>query len=127
VKLQFFLFTLPLAGAVTDLSVVGATSTQIVVSYTAPTNASCNVEASKRSDFAALALDVNLAYYPGSESDLRPGNVHKGRHRIVVIGKQGPAAIERASDGFSRSRALQADTNYHIRINCGGDTAIPGR
>lgn len=118
-----FLLTFPLAGAVTDLSLVGATSTQIVISYTAPTNAACTVEASRSSDFSTLALDVDPASYPGSDSDLRAGNIRYGRYRIVVIGKQGPAAIEQAKDGFHRSRALRADTGYFIRVNCAGDSA----
>lgn len=121
--LLFLLLSVPLCAAVENLQLLGATSTQIVVSYTSPSLAACTLEASKESDYTPLALDVDTLHYTGAASDSRAGNVSTGRHRIFVIGRQGPSAIEQSLDGYHRSRALQADTNYHIRVTCGGDTA----
>lgn len=110
-------------GAVTNLQVMGSTSTHIVISYTAPTTAPCTVEASRESDYTPLVEDVDTALYTGSNADTRVGSVSNGRHRIFVIGRQGPSAIEAAADGHRRSRALWADTQHYIRVTCGGDQA----
>lgn len=117
------LLALPLSAAVDNLQLVGATSTQLVVSYTAPSLSACTLEASRESDYTPLALDVDTSYYSGASSDSRSGNITQGRYRVFVIGKQGPSAIETASDGYTRSRALRAATEYYIRVICGGDTA----
>lgn len=117
------LSTLPAAAAVADLSVVGTTSTQIVLSYTAPSEAGCTVEASKLAGYTPLAADVDPVIYAGSNLDSRIGSISQGRERIFVIGRQGPAAIEAGTDGYRRSRSLQADTTYYIRVTCGADTA----
>ena len=117
------LLACPLFGAVSNLTVVGTTSTQVVISYTAPSTSVCTVEASKESDYSPLASDVDTAYYTGASSDSRTGNLTSGRYRVFVIGKRGPAAIEAALNGYFLSRALQADTDYFIRVTCGGDTA----
>lgn len=122
-KALLFLLTLPLSAAVSNLQVVATTSTQIVVSYTAPTTAACTVRVSKEADFDPLLLDVDTDYYSGANLDSRAGSISNGRHRIFVIGKQGPAAIEQGLDGYHHSRAAQADTEYYIEPNCGGDTA----
>ncbi len=120
---KFLLLAAPLAAAVDHLTAVGSTSVQIVFSYTAPSAAACTVEASKESDYSPLAPDVDPALFPGAALDSRSGNLSTGRHRVFVLGKQGPAAIETALNGYTLSRALQADTDYYIRVNCGGETA----
>lgn len=107
--------------AVSNLAHVGSTQTQIVIDYTAPTTAACSVEASKSSLYTPLAHDVNTSMYATSDQDSRAGSQSLGRWRRFVLGKQGPAAIEAASDGIYYSRALQVDTDYYIRVTCGGD------
>lgn len=115
---------LPLGAAVENLTVEGSTSTQLIASYVAPTNAACTVEVSESSTYTPLARDVDPAYFAGADSDLRTGNVSLGRFRRVVVGKQGFfGGVMLALDGHKHSRALRADADYFIRITCGGDTA----
>lgn len=121
-KLLLFLFAIQASAAVTNFQLVGATSTQLVVSYTAPTMSACTLEASTGSGYTPLARDVDTAYYTSASSDDRAGNLTLGRYRVFVIGKQGADAIETALDGYAHSRALQAATTYYLRVTCGGDT-----
>ncbi|MFN7939200.1 MAG: hypothetical protein U0R19_38100 [Bryobacteraceae bacterium] len=114
---------LPGIAAVADLSVAGSTSTQIIVTYTAPTEAACTVAVSKDAGYSPVVADVDAAIYAGSNLDSRPGALSQGRYRVVVLGRQGPTAIEAGGDGYHRSRSLQADTTYYIQVNCGADTA----
>ena len=122
-RFLLFLLSLPAFAAVDNLQLLGATSTQIVVSYTAPSASACTLEASPESDYTPLAIDVDTSYYSGASSDSRSGNITQGRYRVFVIGKQGPAAIEQSSDGYTRSRALRAATLYYLRVTCGADTS----
>lgn len=123
IRLILFLFASTAYSAVTDVNVQGTTSTQAIISYTAPTTAACTVEVSRAPGYTPLVEDVNGTFYPGADSDNRPGNIYQGRSRIVVIGNRGAAAIAEAADGHKRSRALRADTEHYFRITCGGDTA----
>lgn len=54
---------------VSNLDVIGSTSTQAVISYTAPSNADCSIEVSQSASFVPLAHDVNPVLFPGSNSD----------------------------------------------------------
>jgi len=123
---KFFLIAILMAslakGAVTNLRVLGVTSTQAIISYTAPNQSACTVELSKSSLYTPLEKDVDPSFYSGANSDARSGNISLGRYRLVVLGKQGDAAIEQALTGFNLSRALQADAYYYFRATCGADT-----
>ena len=116
-----------LFGAITNVTVQGTTSTQAIVSYTAPTASACTVEVSLESDYSPLVEDVDPVMYPGSDLDSRTGNISNGRSRIVIVGRRGMGselpAIVRAANGHRKSRALRAETKYYGRITCGGDTA----
>ena len=128
-RLLFLLATIPAFGAITNVTVQGTTSTQAIVTYTAPTASACTVEVSLESDYTPLVEDVDPVLFPGSDSDNRTGNLINGRSRIIVIGKRGDnavsgfKAITAAVDGHNRSRALRAATIYYGRITCGGDSA----
>jgi hypothetical protein len=105
--------------AITNVRVVGETSTQAVIAYDAPGVNPCAVEVSESPGFDPLVHDVNGSLFAGANLDNRPGNVSSGRQRTVVIGKR---IAEKASDGRYYSRALQANTIHYFRITCGSDT-----
>lgn len=113
--------------AITDVTVQFTTSTQGVVTYTAPTTAACSAELSLEADYSPVVEDVNTTLYPGSDQDSRTGNLTTGRSRVFVFGRHGMytgmPAIVRAANGHRMSRALRAATKYYGRITCGGDTA----
>lgn len=124
--LLFLLLAIPTYADITGLSVVTATSGQIVISYTAASTASCKVEVSKESDYTPLATDVDATLYTSQDRDTsRTSTLNYGRHRIVVLGRLGFAknleAVETALNGYNLSRALQADTQYYIRVSDCGD------
>lgn len=118
-----FWFSIVAQAAISNLQVLKTTATQGAISYQAPTMAACTVEVSKKADYSVLATDVDPALYASANSDSRTGSVVTGLNRIFVIGKQGEAAIETALNGYTLSRALQATTDYYVRVTCGGDTA----
>lgn len=122
-----FLFSLPAFGAVTNLTVVGATQTQILISFTATDPASATIEASVESDYMPLALDLDTTYYSGANAATRTGNLVNGRQVFAVIGKQGPNAVAAALDGVTRSRALRVDTTYYIRVTQGDSATVTAR
>jgi len=113
--------SLQLQGAITNLQQVGATSTSIIVSYTKYSpSVTCRVRASKLADFSTVVPDTDAALYAGSDADNRYGNVQVATQVTARIGWQGARAIEKASDGYTRSRALEAHSSYYVRVdNCG--------
>lgn len=110
--------------AITGLTVLGATSGQIVIAYTAYSRASCEVEASVSPTYSPLVTDLDPNEYPGQNVDLnRSTTTNYGLYRVVVIGRLGfhkdIHAIEQTAAGWNKSRALRANTGYYIRVrNC---------
>lgn len=112
----------PALCAITNLRQVGATSTSILISYTKYSSAAvCTIEASKAANFSPLAVDVDTSLFTGAASDTRYGNIAIGREVTARIGKHGAAAIEKALDGYTRSRALEVATTYYVRVSGCGD------
>jgi hypothetical protein len=118
----------PAFAAITNIQVSGTTPTQALISYDAPGGSACTIKVSESPAFSPLVHDVDESLFPGSSSDLRPGSLSSGPHRVAVIGKHGMAANGGASpflaaDGNRYSRALQANTLHYYQIQCGTDTA----
>ncbi len=96
-----------------SVEVVGTTSTQAVLRYTAPDSAACTLEVSEESDFTPLHADVDPAKYSGSNTD-GGGPLE----RKWVIGKRGRYFV--TDGGDVESRALRAAFPYFGRISCTG-------
>ena len=63
----------------------------------------------------AIVRDTDVTLFPGSDSDIRAGNLVNGTSRVIVIGKR---SSDTASDGKMYSRALQADSAYTAAVTC---------
>ena len=103
------------AAATIPIRVIGVTSTQAVFAYSAPDSNSCS--ASVVDGNSNPSHDTDTSLFPGADSDLRAGNLATGTSRTIVIGKR---TSDLASDGRMYSRALQADSQYQLRVNCAG-------
>lgn len=94
------------------------TPTQVVITYTAPTNDPCTIQEGQDSTFRTVDRDVDPALFPGSNEDKsRAGTVIDGLQRTIVIGFRGTAT---ASDGKIYSRALQNASTHYVKITCNG-------
>jgi hypothetical protein len=100
-----------------NVTLIGTTSTQAILQYTAPGAAACTIEASESASFVPLVRDVDPNLFPQANLDTRSGNLVSGRARVVVVGKR---ISETASNQNTYSRALQANTTHYIRVNCSG-------
>ena len=112
--------------AITGVRVSGATATQAIVTYTAPSTSACSLTVSGTADAKGnpqtpLMHDVDTALFPGADQDNRTGNTGNGLERTFVIGKRAAAV---GADGRYYSRALETNTTYYGKIACGEDTAL---
>jgi hypothetical protein len=105
-----------------QVQVLGVTSPQAILEYTAPDNNPCTVEASESSSYTPLVNDVNPALFPGSNSDSRAGSITAGADRVFVLGRR---AVDTAADNKNYSRALQANMQHYVRVTC-GSTVLTG-
>jgi hypothetical protein len=64
--------------------------------------------------------DVDPALFAGADADTVHGILPPGTARLIRIGRRTSAL---ASDGRWHSRALAEETEYYVRISCGGATA----
>jgi hypothetical protein len=109
-----------LPAAISNVRVLGATATQAVLAYTAPSTEACGVEVSESPGYSPLVHDVNAALFAGANLDSRVGSVNTGQGRIFVAGKR---TAELAGNNRKMSRALQANTVHYYRITCGPEVA----
>lgn len=118
-----------LFGDVSDLRVIGATSTQMVVTAIVDDPSACTIEVSKSSGYTPLAVDVDPAVLGATADDCnRAGNVVSGKQVMFVVGKQGgDSGFCTALDGSGRSCALQADATYYVRVTQGTSATTSGR
>src|SRR5580658_10251610 len=104
-------------GAITDVTVSAVTSTQALLTYTAPSSAACTVQVSHSNTLSPLVHDVDATIFSGANSDGRTGNISSGTSRQFVIGQR---TAQQGSSSYFYSRALQADTTHYYQIACGG-------
>jgi len=75
-------------GAVGNVAVRGVTSTQAILTYTAPDAGVCSVEASESATYRPLVHDVDPVLFAGANLDSRAESMSSGRERVFVIGKR---------------------------------------
>ena len=109
-----------LLGQIENVRVVGTTSTQAILSYSAPDEGPCALEVGENADLRPNLHDTNGNLFTNAGIDSRPGSVRRGRERLVVVGQR---RAERALDGRRYSRAMAANTEYHFAIYCGASVA----
>ncbi|PWT99245.1 MAG: hypothetical protein C5B51_27480 [Terriglobia bacterium] len=110
----------PVQGGINNLTVIGATPTQAIVSYTAPNASACVLEVSESNTYNPLVNDVNPGLFAGANLDNRPGNLVNGVTRIAIIGKR---AADVALNQRQYSRSLQNNTPHYLRVTCGSSVA----
>ena len=93
------------------VSVLGTTATQAMLSYTAPTDAPCIVEASDPPEYWQPLHDIDLLTFEGANSDGRGG-----RQRTILIGTP---LTEVGRGNTAHSWVLEPDTPYYFRLTCG--------
>jgi hypothetical protein len=96
------------------VTVEGVTPQQAILHIDAPDNGGCSVQASESKDFAPLARDVDPALFPGSDRCGREIQLTKDRQYVFVLGARG---VGDATDGTIKSRSLQVDTTYYVKVS----------
>jgi hypothetical protein len=109
-----------LRAGIVNVSVVGVTPQQAVLRINAPENGTCTVEVSESPDFRKLAYDVDPALFPGADRCGRASQFTAANQHVFVIGSRGVGV---ASDGTIKSRSLQVDTTYYVRVKVGNGPA----
>src|SRR4051794_16634108 len=89
--------------AISAVQISGVTNVQAAISFQAPADVRCRLEASEDPSYQPLVHDVNPALFTGSDLDNRTGNVVDGASRIFILGSR---SVNQASDKKWYSRAL---------------------
>jgi hypothetical protein len=108
------------ASAQNSVRVYGVTSTQALLNYDAPDQSPCTIEVSESPTYLPLVADLDPLLFPGADSDAERNILPAGTSRLVPIGLRIAA---QARDGKWHSRALGAETQHYVQVNC-GDTPI---
>ena len=121
-KLVLFLFVsaILLRAGTSDVLILGVTPQQAVLQIDAPENGACTVQVSESPDFKRLAYDVDPSLFPGADRCGRASQFTTGSRHLFVLGSRG---VGLASDGTIRSRSLQVDTTYFVRVKMGNGPA----
>jgi hypothetical protein len=109
--------------AISNLTVVGTTPTQAVLSYNTPNSALCTFTVNEGDilDPAALVPDVDPNKFGlTANSDGRFGSIVNGTFRVVVIGER---TTQQGIDGNYYSRALRANRLHSFQVMCGSAIA----
>ncbi len=105
--------------AISNVRPVVTTSTQAVISYTAPDTGPVTIQVSLNSSLTPLEYDVDPNTFSGSNVDLtRPSTVIRGRARTVVIGQRTAQLATAGTYSGARhfSRSLQANSVYYGQL-----------
>src|SRR5271154_1215149 len=102
------------------LQTVGVSATQAVLHYQAPDANPCQVQISPSASMTPLAADVDPQLFAAANQDNRAGSVFNSTSRYFVAGKR---RADVALDGRRHSRALQAYTQYYVKVTCDGTPA----
>jgi hypothetical protein len=103
------------------VSVLGTTPTQAILSYTAPTDAPCIVEASASAEYWPPLHDLDLLLFEDANGAGRGGSFAGARQRAILIGTP---LTDTGRGNTAYSQALQPDTLYYFRITCGPAVAV---
>jgi len=97
-----------------QVSVAGVTPQQAILRIDAPDGSACTVQVSESKDFSTLAHDVDPALFPGSDRCGRTSQFTKGKQYIFILGARG---VGDAQDGVIKSRSLEVDTTYYVKVS----------
>lgn len=101
-------------------------SQALITTYTNTGAANCTYRASLGTtlDPANLVIDVDTAFYAGSNSDARAGSIISNYMHYFVLGTNAAQASDGLSPGIYFSRALQTATNYTVGVTCSPDLEV---
>jgi hypothetical protein len=110
------------ATALTTVTVFDVTNTQAIINVITDQPGNCTYQLSEAQDLSVPVNDVNVALFPGSNSDARATSVVLEAERVFVTGAR---LADQGVDGKWYSRALAANTAHYGAVTCGTDTPIP--
>ena len=103
-----------------SLTVLGVTSQQALIHYTAPGTNACTLVVTDNSGLGVTVWDVNPGIFASADQDLSRANTiawNGGLSRGVVLGKR---TAEVGVDGKLYSRSLQQNTDHTVTVICDG-------
>jgi hypothetical protein len=126
--MRFLIFLVPslLLGQVSGLTMLGLSPTQALIQYEASIATVCTLDVSEFPGFSPEVFDVDTTQFSGSNAEtgrvlaVWPSATSGNTVRQVRIGLRTSAI---GNDGYWHSRALATDTQYYLRVTCGGGSA----
>jgi hypothetical protein len=102
-----------LIGQIQNVYLLGATSTQAVISFEVPDPTNCLVQVSTDPNFTSLVNDTNAILFSGSQNCGRAGSSVLGKTVLFVAGTR---TSRPGTDGLMHSLALEANRLHYFRI-----------